>query len=147
MSHPARQLAQAVVAALNAHTFSAPFTAAFTYRPSVALKDLETLHVTVCPSAWEDRIIGRRVTQLDITIDIAVQQKVDPTDTAAQSALYDLVSDIADFTEWMAISDPPAAWIGHEMLPESPAGYRPDHLREMSIMTLVLRLQFLLGRA
>jgi hypothetical protein len=53
------QIADAVVAQLNATTFSQPLTAARHYAPSFKLPDMKELHVTVVPRAISSTSLDR----------------------------------------------------------------------------------------
>jgi len=57
-------IADAVVTALNGHTFSQPLTAARAYRPVFDLKDMTDLHVTVVPKGVELTTAGRAFVEL-----------------------------------------------------------------------------------
>jgi hypothetical protein len=70
-------IADAVVASLNAGTFSEPFTAERLHQPSFELADLQTLRVSVVPKSLEIRNASRQHSFFDCTIDVGLQQKVD----------------------------------------------------------------------
>ena len=71
------QIADAVVAQLNAATFSQPLTAARLYAPSFELPDMETLHVTVVPRGVASTSLDRKRDSFSFDIDLAVQKKTD----------------------------------------------------------------------
>jgi len=132
-------IADAVVAALNDHTFSQALTAARAYRPVFELQDMKDLRVTVVPKAVELTIAGRGLAQSDVQIDIGVQKKLTDTDDAEIDALMDLVQEIADFLRATGrFGD--AAWIKTDNAPI----YSQEHLGELrqftSVLTLTLRV-------
>ncbi len=135
-------IADAVAAALSAHTFSVPLTAHRAYRPVFDLADMKALHVTVVPRGTEMSAAGRGLAQSDVQIDVAVQKKLS-ADTAAESAEIDalmgLVEQIAAFVRTTGkFGD--AAWLKTENVPI----YSQEHLGELrqftSVLTLTLRV-------
>ena len=135
-------IADAIVAALNGHTFSQPFTAQRCYVPTFDLKEMKDLHVTVVPRGLEMSTASRSLLQDDVQIDVAVQKKL-PADTsgdnAAIDALMGLVQEIADFIRSTGrFGD--AVWVKTENKPI----YSPEHLEQLrqftSVLTLTLRV-------
>ena len=132
-------IADAVVAALNGHTFSQVLTVARAYRPVFELQDMKDLRVTVVPKAVELTTAGRGLAQSDVQIDIGVQKKLADTDDAEIDALMGLVQEIADFIRATGrFGD--AAWIKTDNAPI----YSQEHLGELrqftSVLTLTLRV-------
>ena len=135
-------IADAVVAAMNGHTFSQAFTAARAYRPVFELQDMKDLRVTVVPKAVELTTAGRGLAQSDVQIDIGVQKKLaapGSTDDAEIDALMGLVQEIAEFIRATGrFGD--AAWIKTDNAPI----YSQEHLGELrqftSVLTLTLRV-------
>ncbi len=132
-------IADAVVAAMNGHTFSHAFTAARAYRPVFELQDMKDLRVTVVPKAVELTTAGRGLAQSDVQIDIGVQKKLADADDAEIDALMDLVQEIADFIRATGrFGD--AAWMKTDNAPI----YSQEHLGELrqftSVLTLTLRV-------
>ncbi len=132
-------IAEAIVAALNGHTFSQPFTAARAYRPAFDLKDMTDLHVTVVPKGVELTTAGRGLAQSDVQVDIGVQKKLAASDNAEIDALMGLVQEIAEFIRATGrFGD--AAWVKTENTPI----YSQEHLGELrqftSVLTLTLRV-------
>jgi hypothetical protein len=126
------QVADAIVAELNAHAFSQTFTAARMYLPEFELKDLQTLHVTVVPRGVVINPAARHVNQHDIQIDIAVQKKTDVT--SELDALMGLVQEITLYFQQRRLTGyAQASWLKTEILPV----YDPDHLREYGQFTSV----------
>jgi hypothetical protein len=140
-------VADAVVAALNATPqppatgFGQTFAAARAYRPQFDLAELKTLRVSVVPKAIEITSMGRRSNQNDVSVDVAVQQKVDPADSAMLDALMLLVQQVADYLRLRRIdlSDGASAmWVKTENQPI----YSPDHLETKQVFTSVLTFTF-----
>lgn len=131
-------IAEAVVTALNGHTFSQPFTAARAYRAAFDLKDMKDLHLTVVPKGVEMSTAGRGLSQSDVQVDIGVQKKLSAADNTEIDALMGLVQEIAEFVRSTGrFGD--AVWLRTENLPI----YSQEHLAELrqftSVLTLTLR--------
>ena len=132
-------IAEAVVAALNGHTFSQPFTAQRAFRPVFDLAEMKDLHVTVVPKGVELSTAGRGLAQSDVQIDIGVQKKLAAGENAEIDALMGLVQEVAEFVRATGrFGD--AAWIKTENMPI----YSQEHLGELrqftSVLTLTLRV-------
>jgi len=132
-------IAEAIVGALNGHTFSRPVVAARAYRPIFDLKDMTDLHVTVVPKGVELTTAGRGLAQSDVQIDIGVQKKLAAGDNGEIDALIGLVQEIAEFIRATGrFGD--AAWVKTENTPI----YSQEHLGELrqftSVLTLTLRV-------
>ena len=140
-------VADALVTLLNAAPvppatgFTPTFTAERAYRPQFDLEELQTLRVSVVPKAIEIQTLGRRANQHDISIDVAVQQKVDVADSAALDTLMALVQQIADFVRLRRIDlagGSSAVWIKTDNTPI----YSPEHLETKQVFTSVLTFTF-----
>ena len=132
-------IAEAVVTALNGHTFCQPFTAARAYRAAFDLKDMKDLHLTVVPKGVEMSTAGRGLSQSDVQVDIGVQKKLSAADNTEIDALMGLVQEIAEFVRSTGqFGD--ARWVRTENLPI----YSQEHLAELrqftSVLTLTLRV-------
>ena len=132
-------IAEAVVAALNGHTFSQPFTAQRAFRPVFDLAEMKDLHVTVVPKGVELSTAGRGLAQSDVQIDIGVQKKLAAGENAEIDALMGLVQEVAEFVRATGrFGD--AAWVKTENTPI----YSQEHLGELrqftSVLTLTLRV-------
>ena len=132
-------IADAVVAELNGHTFSLPFTATRTYVPRFDLADMATLRVTVVPKGLEITSGSRGKDQHDYRVDVGVQQKFSEGDAAELDPLMGLVEEIADhFRNLVLDTDPEAACVKVENGPI----YAQEHMREGRLFTSVLTLTF-----
>jgi len=132
-------IADAIVAALNAQTFSQPVTAVRAYRAAFDLQEMKDLHVTVVPKGLELITAGRGVAQSDVQIDIGVQKKLATGDDAEIDELMGLVQEIAEFVRTTRqFGD--AVWVKTENTPI----YSQEHLGELrqftSVLTLTLRV-------
>jgi len=132
-------IADAVVAELNAGSFSVPLTAERLYRPDFELPDMKDLHVSVVPHGLEMSTAGRALSQHDVQIDLAVQKKLDAADNAEIDALMGLVEELAEFLRTKRqFGD--AVWVRTENSPV----YSQEHLGELrqftSVLTATLRV-------
>ena len=136
-------IADAVVAELNGHTFSQPFTAARMYRPLFDLKELSTLHVTVAPAGFTVEPIDRARNQEEYVIDVAVQQAPDPLDNAHLDPLAGLVEEVAAFFRLRRPTTYSAAiCVKAALAPGSDRGFLVEHMDEMRLFTSILALTF-----
>lgn len=132
-------IADSIVAALNGHAFSQPFTAQRAYRPAFDLADMTDLHVTVVPKGVELSTAGRGLTQSDVQIDIGFQKKLAAGDNSEIDSLMGLVQEVAEFVRATGrFGD--AVWVKTENTPI----YSAEHLGELrqftSVLTLTLRV-------
>jgi hypothetical protein len=135
-------IADAVVTELNGAapgTFAQPFTAARHYRPQFDLAELKTVRVSVVPKAVGITGLMRNANQHDVSIDVAVQKKVSPTDAAELDGLMLLTEQIADFFRLRRLSAlPEALWTKTDNVPV----YSPEHLEQKQVFTSILTLTF-----
>jgi hypothetical protein len=132
-------IADAVVAELNGHTFSQSLTAVRYYRPVFDLGEMQTLHVSVVPKGVTIERADRSRNQYDFAIDVAVQKKFSSGDAAELDPLMALVEEIADFFRLRRLAAyPDAVWVRTDNVPV----YAPEHLEEFRQFTSVLTLTF-----
>lgn len=132
-------IADAVVAELNGHTFSQALTARRFYRPLFDLKDMAALHVSVVPKGVTIERADRSRNQEDYQVDVAVQKKFSTGDAAELDPLMALVQEIADFFRLRRLAAyPGATWLKTENAPV----YAPEHIDEYRQFTSVLTLAF-----
>jgi hypothetical protein len=123
-------IADAVVAELNGHTFSQTFTAERSWRPLKALEELSDLTVIVVPKAWSQERLDRSSMQRDVDIDVAVLKKLAAGDNSEVDGLMALVEEIADFLRGRNLSGVPGArWIKVACDPI----YSPSHFDEQRL--------------
>ena len=132
-------IADAVVAQLNAGTFSQAFTAERAFLPVFELADLKDVRVTVVPKSLAIIPGGRAHNQHDYAIDVAVQKKLDAADNAEIDPLMTLVDEIADFFRLKRLeSYPGAMWLKTENEPV----YSQEHLDQLRQFTGLLTFTF-----
>jgi hypothetical protein len=132
-------LAEAVVASLNAGVFSRPFTAERAYLPIFDLGQMVDLHVTVVAAGRTVQPASRDLLQVDHRIEIAVQQKLTGEGTSQCDPLLALVEEIADHLRSSHLpGQSEAAWVGTEHAPL----VAPEHLNELRQFTSVLAVTY-----
>ena len=137
------QIADALVAALNAAPFSLPFEAVRRYRPEYTLAELAELRVTVVPKGYAAEMADRSRDEEDIQIDVAVQKKLGSSDgridQAAADSLMRLVGEIRRATRRLRLATtPPAIRVKTENVPI----YSPEHMETKGVFTSVLTITF-----
>jgi len=132
-------IADAVVTELNAGTFSQTFRAARHYRPQFRLEEMKDLHVTVVPKGVEATTVSRSGVQYDISVDVAVQKKLEKETNTDLDPLMNLAEEIANFFRLRRLTQyPGASWLRSENDP----AWSPGHLEELGQFTSVLTLTF-----
>jgi hypothetical protein len=142
------QIADALVAVLNATTLSQPFTAVRHYLPEFDLKQMDTLHVSVVPAELDEEIADRTRDRAEYKIHVAVQKRVskqDPPglDTAAIDALMQLVEEIDDVLRHKPVA---GYELAHWTKTENKPIYDPKHLKEHGQFTSLLVFTFRVTR-
>jgi len=132
-------IADAVVAEMNGHTFSQPFTAVRTYDTTLALEDAGNLHVTVVPKALTEEVASRASDQVDYAIDVGVRKKPTSASNAELDLLVTLVEEIRSFFRRRRLTACPGAMCIRT--PIEPV-FAPEHLREYGQFTSILGLTF-----
>lgn len=132
------EIADAVVAELNAGSLSQPVEAQRFYRPVFDLAQLKTLRVSVVPKKLEVASLSRSMNQYDVSIDVAVQKKLDTGDNAEIDPLMQLVEEIGEFFRLKRLNAVAATWIKTENAPV----YALEHLDQQRVFTSVLTLTF-----
>lgn len=144
------ELADAVVAELNATTFSQAFSAKRSYRPRFDRKELASLRVSVVPVVSSTEVTGRAVTEVAPAVEVAVQKAIDgPEDTATIDGLMGLLQEVQDHFLGGGLtlaSGPQAACIGCTQVPGAEAGYSVKFLDELHAFTGIVRFNWKLGR-
>ena len=131
-------VADAVVTALNAGSFSQPFTAERAYLPCYELDDIKQLRVTVVPKAIEIQVKDRGTTQDDVAVDIAVQQKLSAADNSEIDGLLTLVQEIADHLRFGQFAAIGAVWVGTRNEPV----FAQEHIDQFRVFTSLLTLTY-----
>jgi len=137
------QIADAVVASLNATPFSLPFTAERKYQPILELSQLHELRVSVVPKSLTATAATRADAFFDCAIDIGVQRKVNADDAPTLDGLMHLVEEIGDRLRVHRLEAfPGAAWLATENDPI----FAPDHLEKERVFTSVLTVTYRVRR-
>ena len=135
----ASEIADAVVAELNATPLNLPLTAGRVFVPAFALQNMQNLRVSVVPRTVEVTAGTRHRNIYDVEVDVAVQKKFASGSAAEIDPLLTLVDEIADFFRLRSLTEYPSAhWIRTE--------YRSlcaqEHWDELRQFTSVLTLTF-----
>ena len=136
-------VADAVVAELNAQAFGQQFTAVRLWNPRRPLADLSTLRVDVVPSqpSVQSEQADRDVYRNDVSIDVAVRKQVDIDDTDAMDVLAELVEEIAEHLQRNKLTDQPHAELRNtEMLAIADAEYQHTKRVFFAAATLTYRV-------
>ena len=137
------EIADAVAAAINDGTYAEPVTAQRSYRPSFDLEELGELKVTVVPRSVTTANLARQQSQVDCTVGVGLQQRVDAGDDARLDALLDLAEEIGDQLRHKRLTGyPQAAWVSIEHEPVVAA----EHLDERSTLTTVMSVTYRVRR-
>ena len=139
------QVADAMVAELNAGPFDPALGATRLYRPEFDLAQLKTTQVTLVPKKIEITNIARNANQYDVSIDVAVQKKVDLANQADLDGLMALVEQIGEFFRLRRLTlagGGSALWAKTENDPI----FAPEHLETKQVFTSVLTLTFKVTR-
>ena len=132
------QLADAVVADLNAATFSQSFTVQRSYLPRWKLEELATIRVTVVPKDDVGERASRAQWQEDYQLDVAIQQRLGANETAQMDALVLLGQELADYFK----SRNPAGDLATLVAVAFAPLFDPDHLEKHKTLTTILNLTF-----
>ena len=137
------EIADAVAASINDGTYAEPVQAVRAYRPSYDLEELGALKVTVVPRSVNTANLARQQSQVDCTVDVGLQQRVDAGDDARLDALLDLAEQIGDHLRHKRLPGyPQAAWLSVEHEPVVAA----EHLDERSTLTTVMSVTYRVRR-
>ncbi len=135
-------IADAVVEELNTTPFSQPLVAVRHYQPRFELSEMTDLRVNVVPRGLTSKILDRGRDSFDYQIDVAVQQRLDPTPENLD-ALMELVEEIADHFRSHPLAGFPAARCTE--VANEPV-YAMEHLEEFRQFTSVLTLTYRVWR-
>lgn len=137
------KLADAVTETLTSAQLSEPITAVRLFRPEFGLEELSQLHVSVVPMRMEKELAGHSRTSRIVTLDVCVQNRINPQDISQVDRLLSLLEEIDAFLEFKELSlMPNAQWMKSEMVDGAEAGYAPEHLDRLHCFTGILRLTY-----
>ena len=133
-------VADVIVAELNAATLSQPVAAVRSYLPQYKLSEMQSLHVTVVPKGIVLANPDRSRSQSDYSFDVAVQKKFSTGTNVELDLLIELVQEIIVFFRHKQRLDsfPNAMWLKSEV----PVLYAPDHMDQLRQFTSVLTLTY-----
>jgi hypothetical protein len=133
------EIAAALVADLNAATFSRPVAAVRAVLPIYELGEMDDLHVTVVLTGRSLAPASRSQLQIEHRLDIAVQQRLASDNPTACDGLLALVGEIADHLSGHRLAGAPeAVWVKTEHAPL----IDPVHLNELRQFTAVLTVTY-----
>lgn len=133
-------IADAVVAAINAGTYTQPVQAVRLHQPSFTLDELKDLHLSVVPRSVQVSAASRDTSMYDVAVDVGVQKKV-ASDQEIDD-LLGLVEQIGDHLRLMRLPNAPeAAWVSLAHEPIVAAEHLDQHRQFTSIITVVYRLR------
>jgi len=136
-------IADAVVKALNGHTFSQGFTAMRAYRPVRRRENLAALTVTVIPAGFTTEIADRTRRQSRYSVDVALQRSVKPDSLVECDAVYELKEEVEAFFAMKRLDGlQQAIWEKVETVAGAEAGYAYEHLESLNLFTVIIRLTF-----
>lgn len=115
-----QQIAAQVVTLLNANTFTQEFTAERKYQVRTDLETTKSVVVSVIAQSKTRERSSRITNECQYAVQVAVQQKIDPTNASQGDALSYLVEEIGDCldNDWqMEIAGCQVSLIGEEANP------------------------------
>jgi len=136
-------VADAVVAELNASQLSLPVRAVRLYLPYFDLQEMKELHVSVVPRELHVRGLDRHRNSYDALIDLAVQKKFAEGSNQEIDPLVSFVEEIGDLFRLKRLAScPGAVWVAtdHRVL------YSQEHWDQMNQFTSLLTLSFRVAR-
>lgn len=151
MSSAVNLIADALVASLNAGSFSQDFTASRSYEAEVELDAVSTLEVLVVPDSEAVELESRDTVRGNWVVDVVVAQRLTPATgtgriaNADLDALMDFVQEIKDhfLGETLTSSDLDISCDDYENTPV----YHPAALKDKNVFASVVRFSWLGWRA
>jgi hypothetical protein len=137
------QIADSVVAEINAAELSKKVTATRLYVPDFDLEDMKELRVSVVPREVEYLPLDRATNKFHATIDVAVQKKFSKGDTKEIDPLVYLVEEIADYFRLKRLNSYVAARC---IKVENSVLYSTEHWTQFNQFTSLLTLTFELAK-
>lgn len=133
-------VAVAVKNEINTGVYSQAFTAVRAYVPQYELSELSDLTVTVVAKSVNVSSASRRSLQYECVVDIAIQQRCDPSDLDTLDNLMTLGEEIIEsLADGKLVAMPEASCSGIG----SPVAYSMEHLRENRQFTGVIEATYL----
>ncbi|TWU39324.1 hypothetical protein [Novipirellula artificiosorum] len=137
------QIADSIVAELNAAELSHKFKSERLYVPDFDLEDVKELRVTIVPREVEYLPLDRVSNKLHATIDIAIQKKFSKGDAKEIDPLVMFVEQIADYFRLKRLNSYVAARC---VKVENSVLYSSEHWQQFNQFTSLLTLTFELSK-
>lgn len=133
-------IADAVVAHLNAGTFSQPVSAQRVYQPAFTLEELKDLRVSVVPRATGITTASRDSSTFECAVDVGIQKKIGEENEI--DGLLDLVEELADHLRLKRLPGAPdAAWVGIAHDPIVSTEALNEHRTFTSVLAVTYRVR------
>ncbi|MGE0606561.1 MAG: hypothetical protein AB7O62_05480 [Pirellulales bacterium] len=132
------EIADAVVADLNAATLSQPLSAQRLYVPSFCAQDLAELKVVVVPRAEDGSTASRSATQHEYTIDVGLLKRVPNATPAEVDPLMLLTQEIGDYFRFRSPAGRTERWLRTEVR----VPFSPEHMEQQRQFLAVLSIIF-----
>lgn len=130
-------IADAIVAELQAGSFSEPLSISRRVLPEFELAELKALTVTVVPKSVQIANITRQSSSFDVAVDIGIQQKIEKDTDAEVTRLSGIVTELVSYLNRRPLSSLPN--VQFKSISNDPV-YVPEYLSQkrlfMSIVTV-----------
>ena len=146
MSCLSADIADAIVSELNGETFSQTFTAVRKWIAKWTLSQLATLRVSVVPGPTTYEPMDRRRDDERHQVDIAIQQKIDPSSNTAIDALVTLLEEFVTHfrSRELTAGSVTIKCIGRQLVPGSEVAVAREHIEDFRCFTGILRTTWVL---
>ena len=133
------EIADAIVAELNAGSFGQTLGAERAYQPTFDLQEMKDLRVTVVPKSITTAVASRADDQVDFAIDIGIQKKLGSDADTEADVLMALVTEIAAFLNRRPLTAAPdVTWVSAANEPI----FSPEHFEQLRQFTSVLTVTY-----
>lgn len=137
----ATDIADAVVAELNAGTFSQLFTAERVYLPTYEQTELDVLRVPVLAQRITHERASREASDDEIEIQVGVMKKVTVEDLDELDSMMNLVQEVMDWMAGRVLRDyRDAVWVRSSNDPVYNASLLDSHRVFQSVLALTYRM-------
>jgi hypothetical protein len=137
-------IADAVVTKLKAATLSlSTQSAQRMLYPRYTRPDLSSFKISVVPGPRTRTLYKHNSTQKTVIVDVGIQQSVTDVNAAGVDAILDFIEEVDTLLELNDLTtNPPAHWLSSETIDGAEAGYAPDMLNQLDVLTAVLRVTY-----
>lgn len=133
-------IADAVVAHLNAGSFSQPVSAQRIYQPAFTLEELTDLRVSVVPRSTSITTASRDSSTFECSVDVGIQKKIGEENEI--DGLLDLVEELAGHLRLKRLPGAPdAAWVGIAHEPVVSTEALNEHRAFTSVLAVTYRVR------